>query len=305
MVDYKKIIKSRSVRVALVRMLSFIPDKMMISLQYYIKTGHKLDLKNPKRYTEKLQWLKLNYKNPLMIRCVDKYDVRKHVENLGLGSILTKCYGVFDSVEDIDFSILPDKFVLKDTLGSGGNSVIICTDKNTVDIDSIKKHISAWVKINHKKKSGGREWPYYSGKKHRIIIEEYIDSDISEGGLIDYKFLCFNGKPVILYILADREMGEGAGCGIFNMNFEKLPYLELDERPLKRDIKKPDNLSDMIAIAKKLSKDFPEVRVDLFNRDGRIIFGELTFFDSSGYMLFEPDDFDVILGKKLTLPKKR
>ena len=131
--DYKKIIKNRETREKILRVLSFIPDKQMLELQYRIKTGHKLNLKDPRRFTEKLQWYKLYYKDPLLIRCVDKYEVRSYVEEKGLGDILTKCYGVFEKAEDVDFDSLPQSFVIKDTLGSGGNSVIIVKDKDKLD----------------------------------------------------------------------------------------------------------------------------------------------------------------------------
>lgn len=115
--DYKKIIKSRKLRVRIMQALSFVPDKMMLKMQYRIKTGRKLNLRDPQRYTEKLQWYKLYYRDPLMAQCVDKYEVRKYVEECGLGSILNKCYGVYSSPDEIDFRKLPDSFVLKDTLG--------------------------------------------------------------------------------------------------------------------------------------------------------------------------------------------
>lgn len=127
--NYKKIIKSRETRIKLLSLLNFIPDKTMIKLQYYIKTGRRLNLKHPQRYTEKLQWYKLYYRDPLMQQCSDKYDVREYVKSKGLGHILNECYGVYERVEDIDFDSLPNQFVLKDTLGGGGNSVIICRKK--------------------------------------------------------------------------------------------------------------------------------------------------------------------------------
>ena len=144
--NYKKIIKSRSARWAILKCLSFIPDKPMLKLQYRIKMGRPLDLKNPQRYTEKLQWYKLYYKNPVMCQCVDKYDVRAYVESKGLGHILNECYGVFDRVEDIDFDALPEQFVLKDTLGAGGNSVIVVTSKAGMDLASVKARLNKWVR---------------------------------------------------------------------------------------------------------------------------------------------------------------
>jgi hypothetical protein len=301
--DYKKIIKSRETRLRILRTLDFIPDKTMIKMQYFIKTGRRLNLKNPQRYTEKLQWYKLYYRDPLMQQCADKYDVREYVRSKGLGYILNECYGVYERVEDIDFDSLPDQFVLKDTLGGGGNSIIICKDKATFDFENAKKQMQKWLSIDSNKKNEGREW-VYQGRKHRIIIEKYIESNPSEGGLVDYKFFCFNGEPKYLYVIADRILGQIAGIGIFNVNFELLSVIRTDERPLERNIEKPKNFDEMIDIVKIISKDFPHVRVDLYNQDGNIIFGENTFFDGSGYHKYEPDEFDFVLGRKFALPEK-
>ena len=285
----------------ILRFLSFVPDSLMLKLQYKMKTGRKLDLKNPQRYTEKIQWYKLYYKNPLMVQCVDKADVREYVKSKGVEDILLHCYGVYDSVDDIDWDSLPNQFVIKDTLGGGGASVIIVDNKREKDIVTLKKQVAEWTRIKAHTKSDGREWPYYSGKKHRIIIEKYIESNKSQGGLIDYKFLCFNGKVELLYILADRVAGQGAGCGFFDLEFRQLPITESDEKPLKRKIKKPKNFQEMVRVAEKLSEDFPCARIDLYNDKGKIIFGEITFYDSSGYMIFDPDSFDCDLGDKFRI----
>ena len=303
--DYKKLIKSRGLRVKILRMLSFIPDRQMLKLQYRIKTGRSLNLKNPKRYTEKLQWYKLYYKDPLMVQCADKYEVRRYIEKCGFAEILNECYGIFDRPEDIDFDSLPDQFVMKDTLGGGGASLIIVKDKKQLDIAAAMRRMRAWVKIPSHAKNAGREWPYYSGKKHRIIVEKYIESDAENGGLIDYKFLCFGGKAEILYVLADRVFGQGAECGFFDLDFHQLPYSESDEPPLRRHIAKPENFDGMKRIAEALSGAFPCARVDLYNDRGRILFGEITFFDSSGYMVFEPDELDYKLGKNFKLHRQR
>ncbi len=304
MIDYKKIVKSKAMRIKILRFLSFIPDKLMLTIQYRIKTGRKLNLKDPQRFTEKLQWYKLYYKNPLMIQCVDKYDVRDYVKSKGLEEILIPCYGVYNSPDEIDWDGLPNQFVMKDTLGGGGVSVVLVKDKETTSINELKARAAEWVSIDSHKKGGFREWPYYSGKKHRIIIEKYINSDQTDGGLKDYKFLMFNGKTAIVYILADRKVGQDAGCGIFDDEMNRLPYMELDERPLERNIEKPENFEFMKRIAEKLSEDFPEARIDLYNVDGHVMFGEITYYDSSGYMLFDPDCFDIELGNKFELPEK-
>lgn len=288
----------------ILRLLSFVPDKMMLKLQYRIKMGRKLNLKNPTRFTEKMQWYKLYYRDPAMIPCVDKYDVRKVVADAGLGHLLNACYGVYERVEDIDFAALPEKFVLKDTLGGGGNSVILVKDKSQADLEAIKKQLEKWLKLPHKIRGGGREWPYYHGKKHRIIIEEFLDSDPEAGGLIDYKFFCFGGRAESVYGVADRKPGVEAGIGIFDRDFQKLPYARVGE-PLHRELQKPHNYEEMLAAAEKLGSLFPHVRVDMFDVEGRILFGELTFFNASGYMLYDPDDYDRILGEYFKLPPKQ
>lgn len=301
--DYKEIIKSRSIRLKILQMLSIIPDKPMIKLQYRIKTGNKLNLKNPKRFTEKLQWYKLYYRDPLMIQCVDKYDVREYVKSKGLEDILIPCYGVFDSADDINWEELPNQFVMKDTLGSGGNTVIIVKDKSTVNLNDLKEKAKQWTLIDAHRPDGGREWPYYSGKKHRIIIEKYIDSDEKNGGLIDYKFFCFDGKAAYMYVIADRELGNGAGMGIYDSSFNQLNVTRMDEKILKRFIEKPSNFGQLKSVAEKLSDKFPEARIDLYDCDGIIMFGEITFFDGSGYMKYDPDEFDFELGDAFKLPK--
>lgn len=312
--DYKKIIKSRALRLKIIQLLSFIPDKPMIKLQYRIKTGHRLNLNNPRRFTEKLQWYKLYYKNPKMVQCVDKYDVREYVKSKGLESILVPCYGVFDSAAEINWESLPNEFVMKDTLGCGGNSVIIVRDKEKEDISRLNSIANEWTKQNAHKPFGGREWPYYSGKKHRIIIEKLLKSNERNGpscnkassheDLVEYKYFCFNGKATWIYVLADRKMGKNVGVGIYDKNFKRQKAVRADEKPLQQIVEKPTTFNLMKEIAKILSDEFPEARIDLYDVNGEIKFGEITFYDGSGYMTFEPDEFDIIFGDSFDLPPK-
>lgn len=301
--DYKKIIKSRNARLKILRFLSFVPDKTMLKIQYRVKTGHRLNLKNPKRFTEKLQWYKLYYKNPLMIQCVDKYDVREYVRSKGLESILNQCYGVYNSVDDIDWNALPERFVIKDTLGGGGNSVILVDNKKIMDFEKIKNTCQQWTSLNAHRKDAGREWPYYSGKQHRIIIEKFLESDPLQGGLVDYKFFCFNGKPTWMYIVADRDLGNKASLGIFDCHFKKQDVFRNDESKLTRTIEEPTTFEKMKEIARELSGEFLETRIDLYEVCGEVKFGEITFFDGSGYMKFTPDEFDYIMGESFNLKK--
>ncbi len=274
----------------------------MLQLQYRIKTGRKLDLKHPKRFTEKLQWYKLYCRMPLMRDCADKYEVRSYVRECGLEDILVPIIGIYNTPAEIDYNKLPEKFVLKDTLGGGGNAVILCRDRKQFDIQKSRKQMSYWIRESTSYKKGGREW-VYGGRKHRILVEQYLESDPQKGGLIDYKFFCFNGTCAYVYVIADRIVGKKAGFGIFTRDYQKLSVVRCDEKPLEREVKKPKYYKQMLEIAERLAAPFPEARVDLYNVENKILFGEITFFDGSGYMNFEPDEFDYTMGEKFILPK--
>lgn len=302
--NYKKLIKSRSLRVKLLSMLNWIPDKPMVKLQYRIKMKRSLDIKNPTRLTEKIQWLKLYYRDPLMAQCADKYEVRSFIESIGLANILNECYGVYNRVADIDWDSLPDSFVLKDTLGGGGNSVIIVRDKKQLDKEAACAQMRGWLSIDPKAKNVGREWVYNTGIPHRIIIEKFLAQDGAEAPLNDYKFFCFNGKVGFMYVMTDRKLGQSVSVGIFDRDFNKLPVLRTGDSDISIGTEKPKNFDRMLEYAEKIGSRFPHVRVDFYNVDGRIIFGETTFFGASGYMEFDPESFDAEMGEKLELPER-
>lgn len=302
MFDYKKIIKSRAARLTILRLLSFVPDKLMLKLQYRIQLGKKLNLKDPKRFTEKLQWYKLYYKNPIMVQCVDKFDVRDYVKEKGLNEILIPCYGVFTSVNDIKWEQLPNSFVMKDTLGGGGVSVKIVKNIKNTSIDSLEKCAKRWMEKSVHKRDGGREWPYYHGKNHRIMFEKMITEPDNPNGLLDYKFFCFDGKTEFLYVMGNRKIGDSVCVNIYDRDFNLLPVQRVGDKPLQ-NIYKPDNYEEMRAIAEQLASDFPHVRVDLYDINNRVYFGELTFYNASGYMQYEPDEFDISVGEKFHLIK--
>ncbi len=295
--NYRNIIKSREVRVKLLTFLNWIPDSIMLRLQYWLQTGRKLDLKNPKRFTEKLQLYKMKYRNPDMLRCTDKYEVRKYIEEKGFGKYLIPLIGVYNSVKEIDYSKLPSKFVAKTTDGGGGNQVLICKDKHTLTEKAFKARLKGWMSARKVKKQAGREWAYENNYPRRIIIESLIGADNADKGLCDYKFFCFNGKVSFIYGLSDRNVGESVQLGVYDTDFNKLEVSRNDERPQDIPLVKPTNFNEMKVIAKALSKDFPHVRVDLYNIEGKIYFGELTFYDGSGYMTFTPDSFDEEMGR--------
>lgn len=290
---YKKIIP-KGMRFQILRFLRFIPDKPMIRLQYRLKLHRKLNLNNPKRYTEKIQWYKLNYKNSLMPICVDKYRVREYIKSKHLQDILVNLYAVYDKPEDIEWDKLPERFIIKTTNGSGTN--IICKDKNSLNRNDVVKKLHRYFKQSSA--SAGREWPY-AKVQPKIIVEELLeDSTTKDGAICDYKFLCFNGTPE--YVVYDVDRFTEHKRNIYDTKWNDL-HIASDCPCSKEQYQPPENLEAMLNIAKMLSKDFPAVRVDLYDIGGRIYFGELTFFPWSGYVQFTPDSFDIELGKKFDI----
>lgn len=291
---YKKIIPKK-MRFAILRCLRFIPDKPMIKLQYFIKTKRKLNLKNPQRYTEKIQWYKLHYRHEKMPICVDKYRVREFIEEKGLQDILVKLYAVYESPEEICLADLPEKFILKTTNGSGTN--LICRDKSELDEVELKKQVSAYFRQSSA--SAGREWAYQHVVP-RIIVEELLEDETStDKAICDYKFLCFGGKPE--YVVYDMDRFTGHKRNIYDTEWNDL-HIASDCPCSDKCCPKPDTLDHMLSIAETLSKDFPAVRVDLYSINGKVYFGELTFFPWSGYVLYNPDQFDFEMGEKFKLP---
>ena len=232
-----------------------------------------------------------------MHQCVDKYSVREFVKSKGLEHTLVELYGKYSSVEEIDVSQLPDKFVMKTTNGGGGNNVVLCSDKSKFDINSVREQLHS-TKI--KSRTAGREWAYY-GLEPGIIVEELlINKHNPEAGVNDYKIFCYNGVPE--YIIVDTDRYIGHKRNFYDTKWNNL-NITSDCPSTDSTIPKPEALDDMLKIAAKLSEDFPFVRVDLYNQDEKIYFGELTFYPWSGYVQFEPDSVDYILGEKFILPK--
>ena len=292
---YKKYIRSQHLRFRILKVLSWVPDSIMLRIQYRVKMGFWPNLKHPARFTEKLQLYKMKYRNPVMSQCVDKYEVRKYVEGKGLGHILNELYGVYGSIDEIDFDKLPDKFVIKSTTGGGGLDVIVVKDKAKSDIETIKHTIAAWRKHKKGSVSLGREWAYSGMGQSRVIIEKYLESPTCQD-LIDYKFFCFNGEPKCVQV--DTGRFDGHQQNYYDMQWQSLGvHCTYPEGPL---LPIPQNFDEMKRLASQLSSDFPFVRVDLYNINGRIYFGELTFYPSSGYGQFHPDDFDFVLGRYFT-----
>lgn len=299
---YKKIISNQNMRLKILCILKGVPDNIMLKLEYWIKTGHKLNLKNPSRYTEKIQWYKLNYHNQLLRECADKYSVRSYIENKGYGSILNPIYAAYDSADEIRFDLLPTSFAMKCSVGGGLNYFV--QDKNKEDLVQLRKLAKKWLNSEYDLYgyTYGREW-CYKNRAPKILFERLLPRD-DRNDIPDYKFFCFNGKVFCLYTMMEyTDNHEKGRLGFFDRNFKLLPYYRLDFKPITEQINPPSCFEQMVKIAEEFAKDFPHVRVDFYNVNGKVVFGELTFYNASGFTRFEPDEFDYILGDQFVLPE--
>ena len=274
--------------------LRFLPDKLYIRLYYRAVFKKKIDLENPKTFNEKLQWLKFNDRNPLYTKLVDKYEVREYIKKKIGEQYLVHIYGVWNKFEEIDFEKLPNQFVLKCTHDSGG--IVICKDKSKLNLKEAKKKINKSLKRNFL--YIGREWPY-KDVKPRIIAEKYLQEENTED-LYDYKFMCFNGKVKCSFICSGRNKEEGLSVDFYDINWNKMPF-ERKYKNSKNEFEKPKNYEKMIELSEILSKEIPFVRVDFYEVNGKIYFGELTFYPGSGFEKFNPQKYDEVLGSWLEL----
>lgn len=274
-----------------------IPDEKYLKIVYKSILKTELNLNNPETFNEKLQWLKLNDRNPQYINMVDKYEVKKYVANSIGEEYIIPTIGVWERFEDIDFNQLPNQFVLKCTHDSGGLS--ICKDKKEFSIKEAKKKLSKSLKRNFY--YFGREWPY-KNVKPRIIAEKYM---VDESGieLKDYKIFCFNGKAK--FIQVDFGRFSNHYRNVYDLDWNLLDLQIKFPSNNNNKIPKPKKLDEMISIAERLSKDIPHLRVDLYNINEKIYFGELTFYHGSGFENFLPEEWNNIVGDLLELPKNK
>jgi hypothetical protein len=273
-------------------------------LQYFLRHRRALQLRNPVLFTEKLQWYKLFYRNPLLVQCTDKIEVRRFVSDRGYQHILNEIYAVYEEPADIDLSELPESFVIKSSNGGGGRNVFFVRSKNDITSDAIRARAEPWFR--KRKKSAGREWAYYHIRP-RALAEPVLPHS-QEHGLTDYKFYCFDGKPYCILLCADRFSKQGTRKGYFDLDGHFIDIGRAGFRfgAPKGKVPKPEwpgNLPEMLSIASDLSSGFPHVRVDLYNFEGRIYFGELTFYDASGYV--DLGTLDLVLGREFRLPGSR
>ena len=278
-------------------LLNWLPDKPYIRLLYRSFTGKKLDLDDPRRYNEKLQWLKLYDRKPEYTRMVDKYEAKSYVADIIGEEYIIPTLGVWDDPEKIDFDALPDKFVLKSTHDSGGIQIV--DKKKGYD----KKKIISYFKkrLRHGTYQVQREWPYKNVPR-RVIAEQYMEDEKTKE-LRDYKFFCFDGEVKALFIATDRQSDKPTAFDFFDTDFNWIDLRHGHPNAEKKP-EKPENFELMKRLASKLSQGFCQLRVDLYEINGRVYFGELTFFHHGGVVPFDPDEWDIKFGEWIKLPGK-
>lgn len=276
----------------------WLSDGTYVKLYYRFSMGKKLNLKNPQTFTEKLQWLKLYDHNPLYTTLVDKYAVKPWVaEKIGEQYIIPTL-GVWDSFDEIEFDKLPDQFVLKTTHGGGSIGVVICKDKATFDKVEAKRKLEKSMKISGYEKH--REWPYKNVPR-RILAEHYLEPDSVLNDLPDYKFFCFNGKPQYCQVISGRNTQES--IDFFDKEWKHQPFREPKKYPnAVNEPQRPKFLDIMWQLAAQLAEDKPFVRIDFYELVDGVRFGEITFFPTSGLGIFEPEEYDTVLGQMIKLP---
>lgn len=269
-------------------------DSLFLKLRFRVLVGYSLDLDNPQSFNEKIQWLKLHDHHVEYSQMVDKYEAKKIVSSLIGPQYVIPTLGLWDSVDEIEWNSLPDSFVIKATNDSGGN--VICKDKSLFDFKIAPKKLKR--NGNRDYSAVSKEYPY-KDVKHRFIAEPFLEDD-SGDGLVDYKFFCFDGEVKFLFVATGR-LKKDTRFDFYDANYCFLPVINghpnADNLPSK-----PKNFDEMKEVASRLSKGIPHVRIDLYNIDGRIYFGEFTFFHNSGLVPFSPQKWDYVFGSFLHLP---
>lgn len=267
---------------------------------YFLRTGKILDLRNPKDLNEKMFWLSRYWRIPLISLCSDKYKVREYLTSKGCGDILNECYGVYNDANEIDFDSLPNKFVLKCNHGSRMN--IIVEDKSTLNIEKACKTLNTWVRFQYGR---GTEWQY-KDIEPRILAEKYLEG--KDGKMIEYQIFCFNGRPMFFLVRNDLRKSEvdkadAAYAVSYTVDWKRV-YMRKGEEQFSFELPKPKSYDKMIEYAKRLSEGFPQVRVDYYEIDDRLVFGELTFSSHGNVLSNYKDEYIKSLGEELVLPEK-
>ena len=281
------------------RFAFFIPDSLYLSLMFRLKMGRSLNLKNPQTFNEKLQWLKLYNRKSEYTQMVDKFAVKQYVASIIGEEYIVPTLGVWDKFDDINFDSLPRQFVLKTTNGGGGGGVVVCKDKTTLDINTAKHKLNKSLKSSIYRNL--KEWPY-KNVKPRIIAEQYLED--CSGDLVDYKFTCTDGVAHNVMLCLDRKSGS-TKFYFFDRSWNLLRLnIRGKNAPEGFTLPKPESIDKMFEIAAKLSEGLPYARIDLYNVNGNIYFGEITFFPQSGFDSNLLPETDQYFGNLINLPAK-
>lgn len=279
----------------------WLPDRIYLKQLFRLSMGYRLNLKNPKTFSEKLQWLKLYNRKPEYTQMVDKYAVKEYVAKIIGDEYIIPTLGVWDKPEDIEWDKLPDQFVLKTTHGGGSTGVVICQEKASFDKAKAVSKLNASLNMDLYRLN--REWPYKNVRK-RVIAEKYVNPAPSVKDLPDYKFFCFEGEVKAMFVATERQKScVDVKFDFFDENYCHLPFKQGHEHATEIP-SKPKSFELMKQLSSKLSNGFPHVRVDFYEVDGKPYFGEMTFFHFGGIMPFEPIEWDYKFGEWLTLPQK-
>lgn len=276
-----------------------LPDDVYLKKKFQKSFGYPINLERPQTFNEKLQWLKIYDRKPIYTTMVDKYAVKDYVASIMGEEHIIPTLGVWDRFDDIDFDSLPNQFVLKCTHDSGG--LVICKDKSTLDKGAAKKKLNRSLRTNYYDRF--REWPY-KDVKPRIIAEKYMEDSLTSE-LRDYKFFCFNGVPKIILVCRDRFSELGLTEDFFDQDWNHLDVQRVQHPNSSERMERPEELDEMLELARILSKDIPFLRSDFYIIGGKVFFGELTFFPASGFEKFVPESFDKEMGDWITLPTNR
>ena len=280
----------------LLKKMKFLPAEFYMKIYYEYYLGKKLDLANPKDFNQKIQWLKVFYRVPILHQLVDKYSVRQYVKEKVGEKYLNELIAVYNYPKEINYQELPNRFVLKATHGYHFN--ILVKNKSELNKTKARLKMEKWLRKNQYTR-GGLEWAY-KDIKPKFIVEKYL-VQVGKEDINDYKFFCFNGEPKLLHVDIDR--GTKHLRAYYDMDWKKLPIRHDIIGFIEGETEKPENFEEMKEVATKLAGTFPFVRVDLYNLDGRIIFGEMTFYPADGRLEFLPEKYNKILGDYLVLPK--
>ena len=270
-------------------------DLDCINKLYKQYSGKFPNLETPTLFSEKMQWMKLHYRNELMPLVGDKYTVRQYLQEQGYCYLLNELIAVYDDVKQFNPDELPQQFVLKASHASGWN--LIVKDKSKINWHIWRKHFQYW--LTHDIEWNGREW-HYAEMKPRIVCEKYLEDE--SGALMDYKFFCFDGEPRFLQVNVGRGTARSTQ-NYYDLNWQLLPFGKSQPHNPNLSVERPSHFDEMVQLARELTKPFPYVRFDLYEAQGKIYFGEFTFFPCSGMPDFIPSEYDAVVGQMLKLPQ--